>query len=190
MGEVTRFFCCANNITGCMIIGGILAVLNAMVVFVGWRSGILNVKHLAELAKTSLVIYSLAILISLMLVLGAMKRNACMVKTWMFFNGLAILLYVIGSFFNGQWKNWVIAAVATWAELVAFGALKEIHDSSTSNLPNPVRTLSSVPAVHSYPPAQSGAPPTPQAQSGLPTYAQTQFGAPPPPAYLGQWFYH
>ena len=174
-----------------MIIGGNLAVLNAVMVFVDWRSGILNVKHLAELAKTSLVIYSLAILISLMLVLGAMKRNACMVKTWMFFNGLAILLYVIGSFFNGQWKNWVIAAIATWAELVAFGALKEIHDLSTSNLPNPVRTLSSVPAVHSYPPAQSGAPPTPQAQSGLPTYAQTQFGAPQvPPAYLGQWFYH
>ena len=47
-------------------------------------------KRLANLSATSnivlsitMAIYSLAILFSLMLIAGAMKRNTCLVKTWM-----------------------------------------------------------------------------------------------------------
>ena len=110
----------------------------------------------------STVIYSFAILISLMLIAGAMKRNSCLVKTWMVFNGLAILAFAYESFFKGEWKNLGVLAVALWSELIAFGALKEINIlNTTSNLPQ----------------TQSGAPPNPQAQSGLP-YPMTEFGAP------------
>ena len=191
MGEVTRFFLCTTNITGCKIFGGIQAVLNAIylvLVIYGFAlandqfdqvhqqlrdAGLYRHKfhqELAELSNTSntlliitMVIYSLAILISLMLIAGAMKRNSCLVKTWMVFNGLAILAYAYGTFFNGKWKNLAVLAVAIWSELVAFGALKEIDILNTSNFPNPAQ-----------PQTQFGAPPNPQAQSGLPTYAQAE----------------
>ena len=191
MGEVTRFFCCTTNIIGCKIFGGIQAGLNAgylIVVIYGFAlandqfdqvhqqlrdAGLYRHKfhqELAELSNTSntlliitMVIYSLAILISLMLIAGAMKRNSCLVKTWMVFNGLAILAYAYGTFFNGKWKNLAVLAVAIWSELVAFGALKEIDILNTSNFPNPAQ-----------PQTQFGAPPNPQAQSGLPTYAQAE----------------
>ena len=126
-------------------------------------------------------------LISLMLIAGAMKRNSCLVKTWMVFNGLAILAYAYGTFFNGKWKNLAVLAVAIWSELVAFGALKEINIlNTTSNLPQTPQTQSGAPP---NPDVQSGAPPNPNVQSGLPTYAQaeaqsglpypmTEFGAP------------
>jgi len=196
MGEVTRFFLCTTNITGCKIVGGIQAVLNA--VFLGLviyaHHQLVNDKlrlrfgnpyytenkfyqasaSAAIVCIITMVIYSLAILISLMLIAGAMIRNSCLVKTWMVFNGLAILAYAYESFFNGKWKNLAVLAVALWSELIAFGALKEINIlNTTSNLPQ----------------TQSGAPPNPNVQSGLPTYAQaeaqsglpypmTEFGAP------------
>ena len=191
MGEVKRFFLCTTNITGCKIFGGFQAGLNAgylIVVIYGFAlandqfdqvhqqlrdAGLYRHKfhqELAELSNTSntlliitMVIYSLAILISLMLIAGAMKRNSCLVKTWMVFNGLAILAYAYGTFFNGKWKNLAVLAVAIWSELVAFGALKEIDILNTSNFPNPAQ-----------PQTQFGAPPNPQAQSGLPTYAQAE----------------
>ena len=191
MGEVKRFFLGTTNITGCKIFGGIQAGLNAgylIVVIYGFAlandqfdqvhqqlrdAGLYRHKfhqELANLSNTSntlliitMVIYSLAILISLMLIAGAMKRNSCLVKTWMVFNGLAILAYAYGTFFNGKWKNLAVLAVAIWSELVAFGALKEIDILNTSNLPNPAQ-----------PQTQFGAPPNPQAQSGLPTYAQAE----------------
>ena len=187
MGEVTRFFLCTTNITGCKIFGGIQAGLNAIylvLVIYGFAlandqfdqvhqqlrdAGLYRHKfhqELAELSNTSntlliitMVIYSLAILISLMLIAGAMKRNSCLVKTWMVFNGLAILAYAYGTFFNGKWKNLAVLAVAIWSELIAFGALKEIDILNT----NPAQ-----------PQTQFGAPPNPQAQSGLPTYAQAE----------------
>ena len=187
MGEVTRFFLCTTNITGCKIVGGIQAVLNA--VFLGLviyahhqlvndqlRLRIGNPYYTenkfyqasasaAIVCIITMVIYSLAILISLMLIAGAMKRNSCLVKTWMVFNGLAILAFAYESFFKGEWKNLGVLAVALWSELIAFGALKDINIlNTTSNLPQ----------------TQSGAPPNPQAQSGLP-YPMTEFGAPPLP---------
>ena len=182
---MTEFFCCTTNITGCKIVGGIQAVLNA--VFLGLviyaHHQLVNDKlrlrfgnpyytenkfyqasaSAAIVFIITMVIYSLAILISLMLIAGAMIRNSCLVKTWMVFNGLAILAYAYGTFFNGNWKNLAVLAVAIWSELVAFGALKEIDILNTSNLPNPAQ-----------PQTQFGAPPNPQAQSGLPTYAQAE----------------
>ena len=200
MGEVKRFFLCTTNITGCKIFGGIQAGLNAgylIVVIYGFAlandqfdqvhqqlrdAGLYRHKfhqELAELSNTSntlliitMVIYSLAILISLMLIAGAMKRNSCLVKTWMVFNGLAILAYAYGTFFNGKWKNLAVLAVAIWSELVAFGALKEINIlNTTSNLPQTPQTQSGAPP---NPDVQSGAPPNPNVQSGLPTYAQAE----------------
>ena len=215
MGEVTRFFCCTTNIIGCKIFGGIQAVLNAVYlaliiyaqVVVNDRfdqlhrqyAGLIDYqtrKQLANLSATSnivlsitMAIYSLAILFSLMLIAGAMKRNTCLVKTWMVFNALAILAYAYGSFFNGKWKNLGGLAVAVWSELIAYGALKEIKILNASNLSDTVQAQS---LVVSLPQPQSGAPPNPQPQSGLPTYAEaeaqsqlpypmTEIGAPPLP---------
>merc|ERR1711953_499308 len=191
MGEVTRFFCCTTNIIGCKIFGGIQAVLNAvylaLIIYAQvlvndgidqlhrQYAGLINYrtrKRLANLSATSnivlsitMAIYSLAILFSLMLIAGAMKRNACLVKTWMVFNALAILAYAYGSFFNGKWKNLGGLAVAVWSELIAFGALKEIS-LDTSNQPNPVQAPSlgaSYPTTNPQPP-----------QSGLPTYTEAK----------------
>ena len=204
---MTEFFCCTTNITGCKIVGGIQAVLNA--VFLGLviyahhqlvndqlRLRIGNPyytenKFYQALASAATVfIITMVItawpyfLISLMLIAGAMKRNSCLVKTWMVFNGLAILAFAYESFFKGEWKNLGVLAVALWSELIAFGALKEINILNTT--PNLPQTQSGAPP---NPDVQSGAPPNPNVQSGLPTYAQaeaqsglpypmTEFGAP------------
>ena len=186
MGEVTRFALCTTNIIGCKIFGGIQAVLNAVYlaliiyaqVFVNDRldqlhrqyAGLIDYQTRKQLANSSatinivlsitMAIYSLAILFSLMLIAGAMKRNTCLVKTWMVFNALAILAYAYGSFFNGKWKNLGGLAVAVWSELIAFGALKEI------NLPNPVQA----PSLEAPYPTTNPQPP----QSGLPTYTEAK----------------
>ena len=212
MGEVTRFALCTTNIIGCKIFGGIQAVLNAVYlaliiyaqVFVNDRldqlhrqyAGLIDYQTRKQLANSSatinivlsitMAIYSLAILFSLMLIAGAMKRNTCLVKTWMVFNALAILAYAYGSFFNGKWKNLGGLAVAVWSELIAFGALKEINILDTSNLPNPVQAPSSVvpyPTSNPQPP-QSGLPTYTEAkaQSQLP-YPMTEMAAPPHPTF-------
>ena len=206
MGE-ERFFCYIPHILGCKIYGSIQAVLNAVylaldihsLVIVNERFNHYYDRHydslLAELSVTNLAliiaitIYSFAILISLVLIAGVMKRKSCLVKTWMLFNVLAILAYAYQSFFTGDWKNLGSLAVALWSELIAYGALKEIKILNASNLPDPVQAQS---LVVSLPQPQSGAPPNPQPQSGLPTYAEaeaqsqlpypmTEIGAPPLP---------
>ena len=206
MGE-ERFFCYIPHILGCKIYGAIQAVLNAVylaldihsLVIVNERFNHYYDRHydslLAELSVTNLAliiaitIYSFAILISLVLIAGVMKRKSCLVKTWMLFNVLAILAYAYQSFFTGDWKNLGSLAVALWSELIAYGALKEIKILNASNLPDPVQAQS---LVVSLPQPQSGAPPNPQPQSGLPTYAEaeaqsqlpypmTEIGAPPLP---------
>merc|ERR1711884_617131 len=191
MGEVTRFALCTTNIIGCKIFGGIQVVLNAVYlaliiyaqVFVNDRldqlhrqyAGLIDYQTRKQLDNLSAIsnivlsitmaIYSLAILFSLMLVAGAMKRNTCLVKTWMVFNALAILAYAYGSFFNGKWKNLGGLAVAVWSELIAFGALKEIS-LDTSNQPNPVQA----PSLEAPYPTTNPQPP----QSGLPTYTEAK----------------
>ena len=205
MGE-ERFFCYIPHILGCKIFGGIQAVLNAVylaldihsLVIVNERSTLLCNRYdslCVELSVTRLAliiaitIYSFAILISLVLIAGVMKRKSCLVKTWMLFNVLAILAYAYQSFFTGDWKNMGSLAVALWSELVAYGALKEIKILNASNLPDTVQAQS---LVVSLPQPQSGVPPNPQPQSGLPTYAEaeaqsqlpypmTEIGAPPLP---------
>ena len=211
MGEVTpRIFCYIPHILGCKIFGGIQAVLNAvylaldihslvMIVnerfsrsndYFGYFDSYLAGVSVASLALTiAIMIDSLAILISLVLIAGVMKRKSCLVKTWMLFNVLAILAYAYQSFFTGDWKNLGSLAVALWSELIAYGALKEIKILNASNLPDTVQAQS---LVVSLPQPQSGAPPNPQPQSGLPTYAEaeaqsqlpypmTEIGAPPLP---------
>ena len=204
MGEVTRFFCCTTNIEGCKLFGGILAVLNAVYLVMNiYTLVIVNERfdftrniysELPELGTSlaltiATMIHSLAILISLMLIAGAMKRESCLVMTWMLFNGLTILAYVYECFFKGEWKDLGAVAVASWSELIAYGALQEIKILNASNLPNTVQAQS---LVVSLPQPQSGAPPNPQPQSVLPTYAEaeaqsqlpypmTEIGAPPLP---------
>merc|ERR1712018_286360 len=105
MGE-ERFFCYIPHILGCKIFGGIQAVLNAVYLALDIHSLVIvneRFNHyyesnpklwdslLAELSVTSLAltiaitIYSFAILISLVLIAGVMKRKSCLVKTWMLF---------------------------------------------------------------------------------------------------------
>ena len=101
MGE-ERFFCYIPHILGCKIFGGIQAVLNAVYLALDIHSLVIvdvdfdrlqlsklryNDSLWAELMVTKLAliiattIYSFAILISLVLIAGVMKRKSCLVKT-------------------------------------------------------------------------------------------------------------
>ena len=147
-----------------------------------------------------LVIYSSAMFNSVLFISGAAKRDKYILMTWMFFNVFAIMGYAYESIYEGIYHLGVIP-VAIWAELVAYGAVKEAwkYDLDSSNLhnsdqvqpsgltfgsevlPDPLPQTGALP----YPLTQTGAPPLPLTQSGAPSYPQTQVqtSAPEIPPY-------
>ena len=137
---------------------------------------------------------------SVLLIGGATKRDKYILMTWMFFNVFSIMGYAYESIYEEIYHLGVIP-VAIWAELVAYGAVKEAwkYDLGTSNLhnsdqvqpsgltfgmevlPDPLPQTGALP----YPLTQTGAPPLPLTQSGAPSYPQTQVqtSAPEIPPY-------
>ena len=103
MGEVRRYFCCTDNLSGCKILGGV------QLTFVGIIF-ILTIIDLAPALATDhgrgidiavvvvIVIFGVMLLIPILLVVGAAKRNSCLLMAWLILNGMVILCCVIALF--------------------------------------------------------------------------------------------
>ena len=147
MTEERRYFCCTDNLTGCKILGAIqlffsfialILVIVDIVVF-----GENPDKGEATLVTTTwvtllvlLFLTGLWLLVPIMLIFGAIKRNPCLMMTYLILNGLSIVGHAYGIFraireisvvaIFGQFMG---LGIALWATLVAGGGYQEVKNS-------------------------------------------------------------
>ena len=151
MAEVRKYFCATDNVTGSKIIGGIQIALNISFVV----NFVLAVQaaqaarpedhsgHIQIAFILILIAYGLGLLVSILLVAGAAKGNAAMIKAYLILNSIVILVILVGRIFGfSGWlkiggggalnsfvkpfQGTIGLGMAIWAEVVAFGAHQEI----------------------------------------------------------------
>ena len=142
MGEVRKYFCCTDNLTGCKIVGGVQIALNAILLIISLvgisaaneivsqhqdRRGGDASATLGAVAIVVLVVYGLGILVATLLVVGAVNRSASMLMVWIVLNAIGIALSFIGLFGGGGIIQSLAAiGIGIWAELIAIGAREEV----------------------------------------------------------------
>ena len=132
MGEVRRYFCCTDNITGCKILGGIqLALIGiyfllAIVALSSARS-----QDERTTFTAAVIVFGLALLFPIFLVVGAAKRNSCLLMTCIILNALSLLFYAYAVFTSAGaviFQNLVALGIGIWVELVAIGGYQEVKN--------------------------------------------------------------
>ena len=132
MAEVRKYFCCADNLTGCKIIGGVEFVLNAiwLIISIIELSQIPAYAHVQTMAIIAAVILGLKILCSIFLLSAVKERSATMLMVWIVLNGVFIVLRLDGLFSGGGpvaiIQSLVSIGLGIWAELIAIGAREEV----------------------------------------------------------------
>ena len=131
MGPVRKYFCCTDNITGCTIIGGIQLTLSA--IFLGiyiLAYTQLEQKEAKTIAIVGIVLMGFALLLSILLVVGAATRNFTLLMIWTILNGVSVLVLFIGVILDPTTEmivgNLIILGFGIWAELVAIGGIQEV----------------------------------------------------------------
>ena len=152
MGEVRRYFCCTDNITGCKILGGIqlvyciIALILAIVLFSAVSVSNADKENLDEdeaalvtiawvIALVVLVFTGLGLLVPIILIVGAVKRNSCLLMTYVILNGLAIPFHVYGIFTGtvaAIFEHLIGLGIGIWVTLVAAGGYQEVKNSVNS----------------------------------------------------------
>ena len=135
MESVRRYFCCTDNITGCKILGGFWFTLIAFFsIFAIVEVNPSNPANIIDVLMIIVVSLSFAIL----LVIAAVERNSTLLKTWMVFNGILILLTmyeILNAYFCGPHEGFIQAMIILltglgleiWTELVTYGAYQEVR---------------------------------------------------------------
>ena len=138
MESVRRYFCCTDNITGCQILGGFWVTLIAF--FSIFTIVELKLQHITNPASILVVLMIIVVSLSfaILLVIAAVERNSTLLKTWMVFNGILILLTmyeILNAYFCGPHEGFIQAMIillsgfglVMWTELVAYGAYQEVR---------------------------------------------------------------
>ena len=138
MESVRRYFCCTDNITGCKILGGFWFTLIAF--FSIFAIVELKLQHITNPASILVVLMIIVVSLSfaILLVIAAVERNSTLLKTWMVFNGIFILLTmyeILNAYFCGPHEGFIQAMIILltglgleiWTELVAYGAYQEVR---------------------------------------------------------------
>ena len=121
MGKVRRYFCCTANLTGCKILGGIQLALIGIYLFLtiitlsamsnrdnDAFSGLSDrQKKIAQgIAYLVLIIdiifLGLMLLFPIFLIVGAAKRNACLLMTYIILNALSLNYYAAYAVFSSK----------------------------------------------------------------------------------------
>ena len=151
-----RYFCCTDNLTGCKILGAIQLVFSIIafifaIVDVASFSAVsvsdVDNENLdngeATLVTTAwvillvvLVLTGLWLLVPIMLIVGAVKRNSCLLLTYRILNGLTIPGHAYGLFIAiralsvvGIFWHLIGISIGLWVTFVAVGAYQDVKNS-------------------------------------------------------------
>ena len=145
MGEVRRYFCCTDNLSGCKILGGIQLVYIGIAFILAIYAlstmsdsdkafeGLSNnekeaARGLAGIFLTA--IFGLLLLSPIFLIVGAVKRNSCLLMTCIILNGLGLPFLIHRVFASAAiFQNLVGLGIGIWVELVAIGGYQEVKNS-------------------------------------------------------------
>ena len=150
MGEVRRYFCCTDNLSGCKILGGIqlvyigIAFILAIYALSTMSDSDKSFEGLSDNEKDAArglagilltAIFGLLLLFPIFLIVGAVKRNSCLLMTCIILNGLGLPFYVYEVFASIDaeiFQNLVGLGIGIWVELVAIGGYEEAKYSVNS----------------------------------------------------------
>ena len=132
MGEVRRYFCCTDNITGCKILGSIQLALTGICLLLAIVALSGAVSHDDRRVLTEeVIVFGLSLLFPIFLVVGAAKRNSCLLMTCIILNALSLLFYAYAVFTSAGaviFQNLVALGIGIWVELVAIGGYQEVKN--------------------------------------------------------------
>ena len=144
MAEVRRYFCCTDNLTGCKILGGFQLVF-CMIAFIVTIVLFCAVSREHELNKVGTAVWAIALvlliftglwlLFPILLIVGAVKRNSCLLMTCIILNGLTLPFYAYATFTGtgaAIVEHLIGLGIGIWVELVAIGGYEEAKYSVNS----------------------------------------------------------